>query len=80
MPTNLNAKIIAEAKQTGEHILYSFANGNTEVWVGRQKFSRVRAMRFHDDMAEAGFELAKGLWMGVHYYKNPMYATQEASS
>jgi hypothetical protein len=74
MITNLNAKIIAEAKATGEHIYYCFAQGNTEVWVGRQKFNRVRALRFHDDMAEAGFERDKG-----HFYKNPSYNKQEAS-
>lgn len=59
MITKLNQEIINEALKTGEPIWWSFVEGNRNVVsVGRRKFYRVRAIRFHDDMREAGFELS----------------------
>ena len=57
--TKLNQEIVDEALKTGEPIWWSFDEGNRNiVSVGRRRWYRVRARRFHADMGEAGFEVS----------------------
>ena len=71
MLTKLNQQIVDEAIKTGEPIWWSFVEGNRNVVsVGRRRFYRVRAMRFHADMEEAGFVLSGSV--------NRFYVKQEA--
>lgn len=66
MLTKLNQQIVDEAIKTGEPIWWSFVEGNRNVVsVGDRKFYRVRAIRFHEDMDEAGFVMSGGL---ARYY------------
>lgn len=59
MITKLNKEIINEALKTGEPIRWSFVEGNRNiVAVGDRKFFRVRPIRFHKDMREAGFKMS----------------------
>lgn len=71
MITKLNQEIVDEALKTGEPIWWSFDEGNRNVVsVGRRRWYRVRANRFHTDMGEAGFEVARRGTSNRFYFKS----------